>query len=278
MPRLVIISLALLITAASCGKDSEYFGEAERKKVNAAQEAPEKLVNELSKKRLDGVRALAEKKGPVMGSAEACPIDLQGQLDDLGKATPERLFEVTTIDKLEKKVERHRRTRMRSRINMHNGEMSLAKKTEMDSFLARAKEQSMPAYWGTYSTIIVDSRTKAEVVGDLSEGKGGSMKPGTIVGRMFVWDFAKSAVVCVAPVIAQSSSLVKVRYSKIDTNVGKRTSVSGLERDLERQAFRAAVAKAVAVGDASVPYPVNISDLGPGDATDANDKAAGGQK
>jgi hypothetical protein len=266
--------VAILVLVACGGGKSDKLSSDDKKEIRAVQDEALKLVDKLAADRLAGIKAAAAKAGPVMGSKEPCPLDLQGQIDKLEEylRLPEERkrnhhpmpFDVTSVADLEKTVEDHKTKKMRSRILRKRTSMSNAKAATKDKFLSHAKQHTDPAHWGFRAAIIADKRIDAKVTSDVGPGKAGKMIPGSLMGRMFVWDYAKGAVVCVAPVFATNSANVKVRYSKKDD----KTSISGLTQDLDHQAFRAAVPKAVAVGDASVPYPVTITQLPGPPATD----------
>jgi len=65
--------------------------------------------------------------------------------------------------------------------------------------------------------------------------------PGLVVGRAFVWDTERHAVVCAGPVRAESSEVVDYTYTTQNgVDVGSRSALdSALERDLHRRTERA---------------------------------------
>jgi hypothetical protein len=251
---------------ATCGGDKEDGpAAAARKEAGVVLDRTETLTNDLLAKRTAGIMAIAADT-TLRGSAAPCSADLsklEAKGDKLAYEVeflkPSELATASTLSQ-----ERIHKFLLRQGQKVR----SKSSGTAPEQLLESAKRFAEASYWDFDITIVEDNRAgpglgeagKSEPAGP---GRVGSFEAGVLQGRMYLWSYAESKVVCVAPVTAKNSESVKVQ---VDGKTGE-VFTGKLESDLNLQAVRAGLKALVDVGDGSVV-------LGEADATYGSDRIA----
>ena len=113
---------------------------------------------------------------------------------------------------------------------------------EVDRKFKDAERLTNPAWMPVDATVIVDAYLPPEVGGD-------SFKGGAASGRLYVWDYAKGAIVCAATARAENSDTLGVHLHLTEEG-GIVGAKSDADRDLYRNVVRTALDSLSSAGPA----------------------------
>ncbi|MFT7581444.1 MAG: hypothetical protein ACI9MR_003120 [Myxococcota bacterium] len=245
MPAKIIILTVGALVALGCSNASEEQAKTDLEAAARLIDNAEPLLAEIGKKRTAGL-STAIKAVPLRGSTTPCKVDfeiLRNMLSQDGSQV-EKLVEFLAAEDVREKLGQRSAESAKWSIAYERRALKQNRRGREGTAqwkLAAAKRLGDPAGRRPDITIVVDDLAAGLVT---EESRGTQFEGGILSGRMFVWDYEKAAVVCVAALRGRSSS-------KVNTRVG-------LPEDLRRNALENGLANLVAVGDRSV----NLSAVG----------------
>ena len=90
----------------------------------------------------------------------------------------------------------------------------------------RLRDPSDDQYWEPDVTIVVDSRTEPQLIGD------SSFVPGQLRGRMFVWNYQEQRVVCAGQTLATNEESMMAEtgfgFSTLQTDLSYNAVIIGI--------------------------------------------------
>ena len=241
--------LALLLSLFLGCSEKEDPNDAARENAESVLKQAEALSEDLLDQRSSAIRQLIE-SSELKGETTPCTVDIskmKARGDDL-------IAEVTFLRSDEiHKVNTHAKARFQRQILRQRSDLSRKTSSRTpEDILKTAKEMAKAGFWGHDITIVEDYRGGPSVQGSDSKpsstvGGNKSFDGGVFQGRLFLWSYAQSKVVCVAPIRARNSETVQVG---IDRKTGEINTVY-LDHNLKLQALRAGLDSLVAFNNAS---------------------------